>query len=238
MKGISLITEVLFLAITVTMVFVIYSMAAPVITTMQTSSVFEQTKSLMMDIDSAVQDVASHGSRTSLYVTTGAGVLTFDGDKDIIRWELETDADIISRRSVQRAGNLLIGSDMSVMAYDNETEGAYALENERLIVLIKKIGSESSPQAYNTSELLMGVYNKDLGEWMDMARLEISIDDDPDSTNGTGYTELLDEGYMLPSARVAAVISTGYKYLQNYTVTFSLESGADFVTIEADEEQF
>jgi len=238
MRGLSMITEALFLAIAVTLVFVVYSMATPVINTMQVSNTFEQTKSLMLDLDKSVQDVASQGrgSRTSLYVTTGAGMLTMDQDKDMIRWELETDADIVSPRSMQRTGNLVAGSDINAMAYENSSEGVYALENDRLLVHIKKVGSASSPQAYNTSELLVGIYNKDLGQWMPMSRLEISIDGETESTNGTGYTELDDEGYALPFSSVTAYINTSYAQMQNYTVTFTLESGADFLTIAAAEQ--
>jgi hypothetical protein len=239
MRCLSIISEVLFLAIAIVLVFVVYSMSAPVVQTMQTSSVYEQTKSLMLDVDKTIRDVASQGrgSRSTIYVTTGAGLLTLEGDKDLLTWELETDSDIVSPRSMQKTGNLISGSNLGAMAYENESEGAYVLENERLMVYIKKIGSPSSPQAFNTSDLLMGVYNKDLAAWMDMKRLEISIDDESNSTNGTGYTVLENEGYALSSARVSALINTSYVYMQNYTVTFTLESGADFVVIEA-EEQF
>ena len=237
MKAVSLISEAVFVAIAVVMVFLVYSMSAPVISSMQASSVFEQTKSLMLSMDDAIQDAAAQGrgSRSTLYVTTGAGELSLDEEHDTIKWTLPTDARIISPRSMSRAGNLIIGSDLSAMAYENETVGSYALENERLIVHIRKVGSVSSPVYYNTSSLLMGVYSKDLGLWMNMSRLEISLDGDPSSMNGTGYTQLSEEGYALPRGEVLASISTSYEYVQNYTVTFSLEAGADFLTIEAEE---
>ena len=50
MKGISISTEVIFLAIVVTMVFLVYTMASPMIYTMQAASVFEQTKSFMLEM--------------------------------------------------------------------------------------------------------------------------------------------------------------------------------------------
>jgi hypothetical protein len=233
------VTEAIFLAVTVVMVFLVYTMSAPVIASMQASSVFEQTKSVMLSLDSAIQDAASQGrgSRSTLYVTTGAGVLEVDGEKDMILWTLPTDADVVSPRSMTRAGNMVSGANLRAMAYENESIGAYVLENERLIVNIKKIGSEGSHAYYNASDLLMGVYSKDLGRWMDLARLEISIDGEPMSQNGTGYSELSAEGYALSRGEAAAHMASGYEYMQNYTVIFSLEAGADFVTIEA-EEQF
>ncbi len=239
MKGVSISTEVIFLAIIVTMVFLVYSMAAPVIYSMQAASVFEQTKSFMMELDEAIQDVASQGkgSRTTLSVTMGAGELVLDEELDTLKWKLETDSMIVSPRSMQRIGNLAVGSNLDVRAYENQSLGAYVLENQHLVVRLKSIGNESSHQTYNTSELLLGVYSKDMEKWMDLERLEISIDNSPDSMNGTGYTELVDEGNALSRGQVKAHMSTDYLFLDNYTVTFTLESGADFLIIEG-EEQF
>jgi hypothetical protein len=239
MKGISISTEVIFLAIIVTMVFLVYSISSPVIYSMQATSMFEQTKSLMLELDDAIQDVASQGkgSRTTLSVTMGAGELVLDEDLDTLKWSMETDSEIVSPRSMQRIGNLVVGSNLDVRAYENQSLGAYVLENQHLIVNLQKIGSEGSPQAYNTSEVLMGIYNKDLGRWLDMERLEISIDNSPDSMNGTGYTELAVGGNALSRGQVMAHMSSSYVFLNNYTVTFTLESGADFLIIEG-EEQF
>lgn len=237
MKAVSMISEAVFVAIAVVMVFLVYSMSAPVIASMHASSVFEQTKSLMLSIDGAIQDAASQGrgSRSTLYVTTGGGELVLDEEQDTLKWTFPTDAQIISPRSMTRAGNLVMGSELRTMAYENESAGAYALENERLIVHIMKAGSVSSPVPYNTSSLLMGVYNKDLRAWMNLSRLEISVDGEPSSTNGTGYTQLSETGYALPRGQVMARISTGYEFMHNYTVIFSLESGADFLTVEVEE---
>jgi len=239
MKALAITTEVIFLAIIVTLVFLVYTMAAPVVYTMQASSVFEQTKSFMLRLDEAIQDVASQGkgSRTSLSVTMGAGELTLDEGTDTLRWTMETDSMIVSPRSMQQIGNLVAGSNLDVRAYENQSLGAFVLENQHLKLLLKDVGSESSHQVYSTGDLLMGVYNKDLDRWMDFERLDISIDNSPDSMNGTGYTELVVTGNALPRGQVRAHMSTDYIFLNNYSVTFTLESGADFLIIEG-EEQF
>ncbi len=239
MKALAITTEVIFLAIIVTLVFLVYTMAAPVVYTMQASSVFEQTKSFMLRLDEAIQDVASQGkgSRTSLSVTMGAGELTLDEGTDTLRWTMETDSMIVSPRSMQQIGNLVAGSNLDVRAYENQSLGAFVLENQHLIVRLRQIGTESSHQACNSSELLMGIYSKDMNRWMDLERLEISIDNSPDSMNGTGYTELVVTGNALPRGQVRAHMSTDYIFLNNYSVTFTLESGADFLIIEG-EEQF
>jgi hypothetical protein len=239
MKGMAFISEAILLAVTVVMVFLVYTMSAPAIASMQASSTFEQTKSAMLSLDSAIQNAASQGkgSRSTLYVTSGAGVLELDSDRDMILWTLSTDANVVSKRSMSKAGNMVSGENLRAAAYENESEGVYVLENDRLIVHILKVGSESSHAYYNTSDLLVGVYNKDLGSWMGLSRLDISLDGSPMSQNGTGYTQLSAEGYALPRGEVMAHMASGYEYMENYTIIFSLEAGADFITIEA-EEQF
>jgi len=239
MKGVYVIsTEVIFLAVVVTLVFLVYTMAVPVISTMQASAVFDQSKSMMLKLDEAIQQVASQGkgSRTTVYVNLGAGELTVDDDLDVIKWSMQTDSPIVSPRSMQRFGNLIVGANLDVRAYENESQNAYVLENQHLMVFFRRIGGPGNWTTYNTSNVLLGVYNKNLGKWMDLDRLEISIDGSPDSMNGTGYTELVDEGNALPRGQVVMHMNTPYVYLHNYSVTFTLESGADFFIIEGKEQ--
>lgn len=235
MKGITIITEVIFLAIIISMIFLVYTMASPTIQSMQASSAFVSAKSFMVELDDLIQEVASggKGGRRSLYATMGAGTLLLNESGDSIVWHLDTDFPILSPRSMQRIGSLIAGSNLDVMAYQGSYQGtdAYVLENQHLRVFIKKI---DSPTSYNTSELLMGVFNKKLSGWMPLTSLEISVDKNPNSTLGTGYTEFVSEGYTLPSGKVLAHINTTYPFMSNYTIAFTLESGADFLIVEAE----
>ncbi|MBN2330960.1 MAG: hypothetical protein JXC85_04025 [Candidatus Aenigmarchaeota archaeon] len=237
-KGMSIITEVVFLAVIISLIFLVYSIAAPIIYSMQVSSAFDQGKSMMLELDQLVQDVADQrkGGRRSIYVTMGAGTASLDPDTDTLIWTLDTDAMVVSPRSMQQVGNLIVGSNLDVMAYEGNLGGqdAYVLENQNIRAYICRIGSQGSPAYYVTSDLLLGVYNKRTETWMPLQRLEISIDNSPDSMNGTGYTELVTAGYALARGEVVAHINTSYKYLGNYSVSFALESGADFLIMEAE----
>ena len=237
-KGMSIITEVVFLAVIISLIFLVYSIAAPMIYTMQVSSAFEQGKTMMLELDELIQDVADQrkGGRRSIFVTLGAGTTSLDPLTDTMIWVLDTDAMVVSPRSMQQVGNLIIGSNLNAMAYEGNLSGtdAYILENQNLRAYIKKIGSPGSPVYYETSDLLLGVYNKKMHKWMPLERLEISIDDSPDSMNGTGHTEMVTEGYALPRGEIIAHMNSSYKYQANYSVSFALESGADFLTIGAE----
>ena len=236
-KGMSIITEVIFLAVIISLIFLVYSIAAPMIYTMQVSSAYEQGKTMMLELDEMIQDVADQrkGGRRSIFVTLGAGTTILDPLTDTMIWVLDTDAMVVSPRSMQQVGNLIIGSNLNAMAYEGNLSGtdAYILENQNMRAYIRKIGSPVSPTSYETKDLLLGVYNKKMYKWMPLDRLEISIDSSPDSMNGIGYTELVTEGYALPWGEVTAHINTSYKFQGNYSISFALESGADFITIGA-----
>jgi hypothetical protein len=238
MRGLSIITEVVFLAIIISLIFLVYSIAAPMIYTMQVSSAFDQGKSMMLQLDELIQEVADQrkGGKRSIFVTLGAGTTSLDPVTDTMIWVLDTDAMIVSPRSMQQVGNLIIGSNLNSMAYEGNLSGvdAHVLENQNIRVYIKKIGAPGSPASYETSELLLGIYNKKISKWMPMERLEISIDNSPDSKDGTGYTEIVTPGYALPRGEVLAHIETSYDFKSNYTISFLLESGADFLTIGAE----
>jgi len=238
MKGMAIISEVLFLAVVITLIFLVYAIAAPIIFSMQVSSGFDQTKSMMASLDNMIGQVASEGkgSRRSVSLTLGAGTLLLNETTDTIKWSMETDSMIVSPRSMQQTGNLIIGANLDTMAYEGSYGGkpAFILENEILRVYFNETGSSQSPGKFNTSEILLGVFNKRLSRWMPLKALEISVDQSSNSTLGYGYTELLKEGYALPAGTLLAHINTTYSFMDNYTIAFSLESGADFIIIGAE----
>jgi hypothetical protein len=122
---------------------------------------------------------------------------------------------------------------MDTSAYEDIYQGkaAYVLENEHIKAYFSKIGSPSNQANYNTNQILLGIYQKDLGEWMPLQNLEISLDGNPQSETGSGYTILEQTGTDLPYATVSAYMNS----TSNYFVNFTLESDADFLTIEGGE---
>jgi len=238
MRGISLISGVIFLAVTLVAVFIIYEASVPVINRMRDAVYIQNMRDAMVMLDDSIRDVASEGrnSRRSVVMRIDAGKMVINETDDVIYWEYETDTPVLSPRTYQTFGNLIIGSNLKTRAYegnytlsDPQIE-CHILENEYLTVYVKKIGSSTSHTSLATSELLVGIYNKDLGTWLNNTGfLDISIDNETTSKSGTGYTQLVDTGNYLPYATVTTFVNSSY--LQ-YFVNFTLESGADFLEIE------
>jgi hypothetical protein len=228
-KAVSLISTIMFIGLTISITVLVYNAGAPIITKMQTSAAVERIKSGFIELDEKIESVASeaNGSRRTMSLKIEPGDLIVDDANDIVYWALDTDAPIFSPRSASYYGNLAFGSNLDAKAYEGSYSGtpAYVLENEHLKVYVRKIGSPTSMQSYETSQLLVAAYQKDLNQWMD-ATLEISVDSS--SQSGLGYTQLERQGNALTRGKVSAYMDSSTDYFINFT----LESSADFIIVE------
>jgi len=237
--GIAVVSGVIFLAITITAVFLIYQTGVPVIKKMQAASAVDRMKGVFAELDNIIKQTASEGkgSKRTFNMRIDPGKVIVNKTEDAVYWEFETDAEVISSRTSQRLGNMVIGSNMETRVYEaNYTYSSpdtecYVIENEHLKAFFKKIGTPNSHASYNTPDLLVGIYNKDMKQWLNnTGLLEISIDFNQSSKTGKGYTTPLETGYNLPYGSVSAYMNSTYI---EYYINFTLESGADFIEIEA-----
>jgi hypothetical protein len=238
-KAISLVASVIFIAITISAIAVIYEAGMPVVKKMQAAAAVEKMKDVFSDMDKVIREVASEGtgSKRTVYLRVDPGKVTVNDTEDAIYWELDTEAKVIEPRTKQTFGNIAIGSNMETSAYEQNYSvtspqiQAYKMENEHLIVFIRKVGSGSSYGNFSTNGLLLGIYNKDIGSWFNNTNmLDVSIDNQESSRTANGTTTLSESGYNLPYATVAALVNSTYL---RYYVNFTLESGEDFMRIDA-----
>ncbi len=82
------------------------------------------------------------------------------------------------------------------------------------------------------SDLLISVYQKNLGEALPLEYLEITLDDNQTSSTGDGYTTLARSGQHLPYGEVTAYMESDYGI--TYSIKFILESGEDFLIIRGE----
>lgn len=230
MKAISLISAIVFIAITLSAMALIYQAGLPILQRMQSSAALDRMTSAFTDLDEAIERVASegNGSRRVFDLDTGEGRLSLDPGQDELAWQLDARNSVLRPRTARYLGNVVSGSNIEASLYEgvHGPYQAYILENAHLRVYIRKVQPE---QAYSTGSLLLDVYQKDLGEWLPFDYLNVSIDSQASSESGTGRTEAERIGINLPRARVTAYMDSIYA---NYSVRFTLESGADFLIIE------
>lgn len=233
-KGVTLISGVLFLAITIAATVIVYYAAVPVVERVRDAAVTEQTGQAMVEIDKIVREVAGGGKGTKRTFTlrTEAGTFEVNDTKDTIKWTYETSSPIVSPRVRQEVGNLVVGSNLeaSVSRGNYSSSNAWVLENEHLVVYLNRSGNASDYRNTSTDRLFLAMYQKDEGAWLNgSGMVEFGIDDAPTSQSGNGYTVAEREGEDLPYGRVTMVVNSTYRL---YFVNVTLEAGADFVTIE------
>ena len=235
-KAIALISAVIFIGLTLAVTVVVYNAGMPVVMRMQHAAAVEKMKGVFSETDRIIEDVASegNGSKRTVNLRFDIGTLTMNGSSDKLYWDFESESLMASPRTSTGFGNVVFGSKLDTSAYEGDYlgTGAYVLENEHIRAYFRKIGSPSSQQAYDTSQLLLAVYQKDLGQLMPLQSLEISLDSNPGSETGSGYTALEQASSDLPYASVSAYMDSSYA---DYFLKFTLESGADFVIIEGEE---
>lgn len=240
-KGVSLVAGIIFLALTISATVIVYEAGLPAVQNLQSTAAVDKMKITLSELDKVVRDVASGGKGTkrTVFISSDPGTLIINGSDNTISWELETSSGAISPRTSQQFGNLIIGANLDVIVSESNFTRispqveAIVMENQHVKVFIRKLGSPSSPVSVNTNALLLGIQNKDTGEWFDnQAMLDVSIDNNVNSRSGQGYTQAQSTGNNLPFGKVKAFMDTTYI---DYNINFILESGADFLTIEGEE---
>lgn len=236
MKGMSILAGVIFLAFTAIAVILVYEMGMPVVERMQSSAVIDRMRTTFATLDEVIQEVAAEGkgSKRTANIRVDMGKITINDTEDVIKWDIDTTATIVSPRTKQEWGNVIIGSNLDVNASEGSflDDNAYVLENKHLRVFINRTGSSSSYADLDTSRLLLAIYQKDTGEWIsNPGFLDITIDYNSLSRTGSGYTALEESGAFLPYGQVNCYIESNYGL--NYYIYFVLESGADFIQVKA-----
>ncbi len=236
MKGVSLVSGVLFTAFLIAATAIVYWTAVPVIQKVQCAAAVDKMEASLVNLDKIIQTVASEGegSKRTVDLNINEGEIKVSGDDDSISWDYECNAPIISPRTYRTFGNLIVGANLDTKAYEGSCGGhnAFIIENEHLNACFRKVGSSGNTTYYNISDVLISIYQKDLGVFMPLKYLEITIDNNQTSKTGNGYTTLARSGQHLPYGEVTAYMESDYGV--TYSIKFTLESGEDFLIIRGE----
>ncbi len=234
MRAIALISGVIYIALMITATIIAYNAFLPSIKKLQEAGIAQQMEKAMAEIDGKIAAVAGEasGSRRLVPVEIKAGRLVANGSQDAVYWEMQANAMIASPRTARKTGNILFGSQLDTKAYETSYKGipAYAMENEHLLMYIRKIGGRERYSPIDTSGIILNILQKDTSKWLD-GEVSIKVDDKDSSGRGMGYTALEETGNNQPYATAIAFVASAEG---NYTVYFILESGADFLQVKVE----
>ncbi|MBD3203263.1 hypothetical protein GF327_03145 [Candidatus Woesearchaeota archaeon] len=199
----------------------------PILERLKDSATFSQTKDTLLNLDQHIQEVANEGegSQRMVNLEIKQGELLIGNNQ--ILWEFETKSRIVDPRTSRKYGNLVVTSNANVRTIENSTHYLLTtyIKNDTFEVRINKTGSESNWNPINTSEIIdyISFNNNKLN-----GTFSFSINNNPDSVVGNGYTRITPEGNNtnLGRAKVVAHINSSFA---EYDLEFILESYADFI---------
>lgn len=229
-KGIEpLLAGALYIGIAIAAVTAVISIGMPAIEKMTDVAAIDQAKDALTNMDRIIRQVAAEGFGSTRIVPLEIrkGDVVVNPAQDIMYYELETLAEVISPRTKSIIGNLIFSSNALVTVSENST--AITIENEHLDLIINKFNSNSTSwQIINASRLVQSAYLIDEDKYLPGA-VNILVDNDPNMESGPGYVYAEETGTNLPRGRAIAHINVTRA---DYDVWLTLESGADFFAVE------
>lgn len=212
--------------------------ASTVIVVNTVTPISEQTKSLnklnsakqtLNDIDSTIKNLAleAPGAKRSLVISSDLPV-TVSGSLDKVFIRFGLDKPLFQPGTRIKEGPVTITSGPITDAYtediNNDGLPDYVMENDYVMFAIKEIGSSSSYQPINTSNIVSYVRDKRNSVVMTPKETGIFINDILNSSAGVGYTKL-----VRGSTSVGILVHVVSDANINYTAVFTLRPKVDFV---------
>ena len=222
-----MLSAVLYTAIFLAGVVIVYEVANPKIEDMMFKAKFSDSFDQFVRLDNQIFSVAkqAQGAMVTVPFNLKLGMLVFNTSQNQILWRIRSKKELISL-SGSAPSNMYIryGDGAKVI----EKKGYYLLENDKLIVNITDNGgTPDSPKPINTSRILHSIYNKLENSTINIP-MRLLVNNDPSLETGDGYLEVNERDLRRGVATVVAHINNT---IGNYSISFSLSGGADFIRI-------
>ncbi len=238
-KGQLWISAVLYVLIVVVVIVIVLEALTPVIENLKDKAVFNRIRDTFLTINEYVRDVSSEGrgSQRTIPVEIQKGSLSVESNE--IKWNLNTEANILEPRTQVELGNLIVVSNGDVDAYETN-ESTFVLRNSRAFFEFYEYGSLlNSTNQTNSSGGIVAFKGSSIikrtayAQGSNLLNLTPSysffVPPDDANTMIRGYTVLPRTGSGIGKANVLAhVNTTNYEY----DIVFTLESQADYLQVD------
>lgn len=223
-KGLA--AEAFIIAITVVSSVLVVTSVRPIIEEGQRAQSFTSAKQVLQAIDTVVNQLSfeAPGSKRSVDIKLPEGRFVFSGTEDRIKIVIDPPTEISSSTRIEEEG-LVVQGGGTLNVEDNGTD--YILENPAVLFAIRKIGSESSYAAINTTNIISLIRNKRTGTDV-VPKTGIFINETAASSYGNGFTQLSPSVNVQTGAIRVFVNSS----VATYDAVFFLSAGADFLELE------
>ena len=220
------ISAVLYILITALVMVIVLEALTPVIENLKDKSVFVRTRDTFLSLNEIVKEVSVEGQGAQRVVPIEIQKGELSVGENEIKWEMETEADILEPRTTIELGNLLVVANGDVDAY--EDNGTFVLSNSRTFFRFTKFGTETEWTNFSSSRIVnQSAYKR--GSFVTNISPSFDFYVTADDQTFNGYSLLGREGADLGEASVLVhVNSTAHEY----DLIFTLESQADYFLVE------
>ncbi len=232
MKGI--VEAAVAIAIVVGSSLIVLGTLTPFVEEGKSTQAFTEAKNTLSQIDQSMQQllVEAVGARRQVDLNIREGKLIVAGDEERIKIRLEGFTILQPGATVQE-GNIQIQGGGAVDAVEEDADGDgntdLVLRNRALTFAIKKLGNSTSWTALNTSTMITQIHNNRTGTTI-IPGSGISINDWSNTSAGTGYTALANQGRNIETGSILVFVNSTANV--TYEALFTLAAGTDFVALE------
>ncbi len=230
-KGQIWVSAVLYILITTVVLVIVIQLGTPLLENLKDKTIFSKTKDNFLAIDKQIKDISSEGYGSQRIIPLEIQKGKVDITEDGIKWQMQTDADIIEPGSSIALGDLTISANSDVSA--KKKGDSIILENSAISVNFSSYGNKTD--WYNDTILTEnGMINymeyktksgkiKHTGEFtFDVKNNGVGL------SEGNGYTMIEKEGDFLTEGKLIYHINSTVEY----DLIFTLGSRADFIKVD------
>ena len=222
----NLLSLIFVIAIFIATTALVLSIGMPVVDLSINSVKFDEAIRTMKMLDNYIKEVSSEGAAAERVLKVSSpGEFIVNPEEDSVQFSLESSAELMEYFSRKSEGNLIYISGSDVNCYVDEN---LILENSFIKTLFQNIPRTEPLSVLNTKDNIQMIEERTYNTIIYPEDSSVVIDDNPASSSGSGYSEILKKGYSLPSCSVHFFVNSTV----SYDIFYTLYSGADFLVID------
>jgi len=227
MKGLNvLISWVLVVIIVIAGIGIVMLATSETLEQAQAAAALTQAEQTMMQLSNAIASVSREGIGSSRIVQIPgmAGTWQLVAEENLIEFRLSSSPLEPLVRRIDGDMVYISGFDANCSLGDYNGNDAWIMENGYLKVYLQKINGTS-----NTANNILALQSKVTGKTIVPTDSSILIDNNPDTSEGAGYSEM--RTGTLPRCKAHFFVNATAAGI-TYDIFYILYSGADFLVIE------
>ncbi len=221
-----IISVMIIVAVVIIAITLVFAVGRPVIEKAAISSKISEAEFALKTIENSINEVVSEGIGSSrAFIVKFPGDARIMGSEDAAQFSIESPVpvfDYLSRSFVTE--NIARISESGVLC---SYGGNIIMENQFVRVELQYVPEAQPLSEINTKNNIKSITLKDEGETIYPVDSSVYIDIYPETSAGTGYSELLAGGKQ--------PVCTAHFFIDSaidYDIYYKLYSGADFVVVE------